>query len=63
MILPKNKKALSWIDGGNRFFSGGHKVSGIPKREIIATTVEKKLPVAIDRINDEVLQWRRNILN
>ena len=62
IILPKEKKTLSWIENGKRFFSKGHKVSGIPKRDIIKSTVEKKLPTAINRINDEILSWRQKTI-
>ena len=34
-IKPTNKKVLSWIEGGQRFFSKGHFVKGIPERRIM----------------------------
>ena len=34
-IKPSKAKALSWVNGGSRGFSKGHKVSGIKKDEWI----------------------------
>jgi len=34
-IKPTNKKVLSWIEGGQRFFSKGHFVKGIPEKRIM----------------------------
>jgi len=45
MIRPKGKEnggadVLSWIQNGRRRFSSGHKVSGLPKLNIIERRVE-----------------------
>jgi len=42
-IKPTNKKALSWIEGGQRFFSKGHFVKGIPERRIMERTRKQGL--------------------
>lgn len=34
-VAPREKLALSWEKNGERFFSGGHFVSGIPARRVL----------------------------
>ncbi len=43
-IKPTEKKALSWIEGGQRFFSKGHFVKGIPERRIMERMEKQGLP-------------------
>jgi len=38
-VKPTKGKALSWIEGGQRFFSKGHFVKGITERRIMEKTV------------------------
>ena len=42
-VKPTKKKTLSWIEGGQRFFSKGHFVSGIPERRIMERTRKQGL--------------------
>lgn len=39
-VAPKYKKALSWVEGAQRFFSGGHWVRGIKQNRIIEKTIK-----------------------
>lgn len=41
-VAPVNKTALSWSQGGTRFFSKGHWVSGIKKSEWIEKNYEDR---------------------
>ena len=43
-IKPTEKKSLSWIEGGQRFFSKGHFVKGIPERRIMERMTKQGLP-------------------
>lgn len=43
-ILPKNKKVLSWISGGIRYFSKGHWITGVEARHIFRNGTIKGYP-------------------
>jgi len=58
MILPRNKLALSWIQDGKRRFSHGHKVSGLPKLNIIERKIEENEYALQTRLNTEFAIWR-----
>ncbi len=62
MIRPKTAKALSWIQGGKRRFSGGHMVSGLPSLNLIAQGIEKGEYELQQAINEESRKWRQDIL-
>lgn len=42
VIKPNKAKALSWVQGGTRYFSKGHKISGIKKEEWIENNYNTK---------------------
>ncbi len=52
-IRPVNAKALSFIAGGFiRAFSKGHFVRGITATNVVAKTVQEKIPEAQARLNE-----------
>ena len=66
MIRPKGKEnggadVLSWIQNGRRRFSGGHKVSGLPKLNIIERRVEWGEYELQQSLNTEYRNWKRNL--
>lgn len=63
MIRPKDPAhPLSWIQGGVRRYSAGHKVSGLPNLNLIERGVEKGEYELQQALNREVEIWRRSIL-
>ena len=63
-ILPKRKKALSWIEGGAigivtglRFFSKGHWVTGIKARHIFRDGTIKGYPKFKSLLREEVEKY------
>ena len=42
-VKPKNKKSLSWVAGGNRFFSKGHFVRGADVKYVLDRGIKKGL--------------------
>jgi predicted acylesterase/phospholipase RssA len=60
-IRPKNKKALSWISGGKRRFSGGHEVSGLPKLNIIQKIIDRNEFELKEKLDEEYIKWRNSI--
>ena len=50
-------RALSWISMGNRFFSGGHWVTGIPNLYIIDNTIKERANRVRYRYHMELLEW------
>jgi hypothetical protein len=61
MVYPNTKQALSWIIAGKRFFSRGHKVSGIKSLKIIEKTIKEKKPELKDAIDKEFDAWLTRI--
>ena len=53
-IKPTEKKALSWIENGQRFFSKGHFVRGIPEKRIMERTVTNGLSKFTDLFKEEI---------
>lgn len=41
-IRPRNARSLSWVQGGTRFFSNGHMVSGIKESPWIEDNYERR---------------------
>ena len=62
-IKPRNKQALSWIFGGKRHFSGGHKVTGLPRLNIIERIIERNQYQLQDKLNEEFAKWKNSIFN
>lgn len=62
-IRPRKKQALSWKQGGKRVFSGGHKVSGLPKLSIIENTIEKGEFELQYKLNEEFKKWKSDIFS
>jgi len=60
-IRPKYKKSLRWIEGGVARFSQGHKVSGLPRLNIIEKTVERKTFEVQQLLNSRFLAWKKSI--
>lgn len=60
-IRPVNKQALSWIQNGKRRFSGGHKVSGLPRLNIIEKTIERGEYELQNKLNEEYRKWKDSI--
>ena len=63
MIRPKNKFALSWIQDGKRRFSLGHKVSGLPRLNIIERKIEEGEYALQERLNNEFAAWKKDIFS
>lgn len=66
MIKPKGKinggaDVLSWIQGGNRRFSAGHVVSGLPRLNIIERTVEEMEYELQQKLYEEYERWKNSI--
>lgn len=61
MIRPVNKFALSWIQNGKRRFSLGHKVSGLPKLNIIERKIEEGEYALQRRLDSEFALWKQQI--
>ena len=55
-IAPVRATALSWVDGGTRFFSKGHTVSGVRARHF-AEQAERELERAQDTIERAWAKW------
>ena len=53
VVKPTNKKTLSWISNGIRFFSKGHFRRGITPSHIIEKTIAEKQPVLQERLDKE----------
>ena len=53
---------LSWIQGGQRRFSAGHMVSGLPSLNLIAQGIEKGEYELQQALNEESRKWRQDIL-
>lgn len=62
-VVSNLPKALSWIQGGKRFFSKGHWVSGLPRLNIIASMIESKEYELQQKLNDAYRTWRNQIFN
>lgn len=62
-LLSNLPKALSWIQNGKRRFSKGHKVSGLPRLNIIEKIVEKNSYDLQQAINEEFKKWRKSIFS
>ena len=62
MIRPKEKKALSWIQGGVRRFSKGHWVSGIRSLRIVYKVLRENKILLQTRYNQEQEMWIKNNL-
>jgi len=58
MIRPVNKFALSWIQDGKRRFSLGHKVSGLPRLNIIERKIEEGEYELQQALNNEFSLWK-----
>jgi len=66
MIRPKGKEnggadSLAWIQNGVQRFSKGHKVSGLPRLNIIEKIVEKNSYDLQQAINEEFKKWKNSI--
>ena len=53
-IKPVKGKVLSWIEGGQRFFSKGHFVKGITERRIMERTVRNAMPDFLKKFKQEI---------
>ena len=62
-IRPRNKQALSWIQGGRRRFSGGHKVSGLPRLNIIERIIETGEYELQQQLNEEFRKWKKSVFS
>lgn len=67
MIRPKGKRnggsdVLAWIQGGQKRFSAGHMVSGLPRLNLIELGVEKGEYELQQALNEEARKWRQDIL-
>lgn len=54
---------LSWIQNGKRMFSKGHRVSGLPRLNIIELMIEKGEYELQTKINEEFQNWKQSIFN
>lgn len=63
MIRPVNKFALSWIQNGKRRFSLGHKVSGLPRLNIIERKIEEGEYELQTQLNDAFAVWKRQLFS
>jgi len=62
-VRPKDKKSLKWIEGGKARFSGGHKVSGLPRLNIIQKTIEQKRYDLQQKLQEEHNRWKQQIFS
>jgi len=53
-ILPRLKKALSWVIGGIRYFSRGHWVTGIEARHVFREGLKKGYPQFKNKLKKEI---------
>ena len=56
-------KALSWIQNGQRRFSKGHMVSGLPRLNIIEKIVERNTYDLQQAINEEFKIWKKRLFS
>lgn len=62
MIYPKNPDGwLSWIQNGKRRFSKGHKVTGLPRLEIIERKIDRGEYELQQQLIMEFTKWKREI--
>ncbi len=61
-VRPREKKALKWIQGGKARFSGGHKVTGLPKLNIIQKTIERKQVELQEKLNNAYQEWKNEVI-
>lgn len=62
-ISPKNKKALSWAIGGQRFFSKGHDVKGWKADPFILNTFNKKRSVFTKIMEKDLAEQIEDIID
>lgn len=62
-VAPITKKALSWLAGFVRLFSKGHYVGGIPKSNIIERITEIRVPLAQQRLTNEISEFFDEVVN
>ena len=62
-VRPKNKMMLKWVENGKARFSAGHKVSGLPRLNIIQKMVERNQYELQDKLNTAYMQWKSQIFN
>lgn len=68
MIRPKGKEnggadSLAWIQNGVQRFSKGHKVSGLPRLNIIEQTIEKNEYELQQKLIEEYKKWKDGIFH
>lgn len=61
-VLPVLKKALRWINDGIARFSKGHFRRGISASNIIDLTVEERLPLAQEQLDQETDEFLDKVL-
>ena len=62
-VVSNLPKALSWIQNGQRRFSKGHWVSGLPRLNIIASTIEKQEFEFQRQLNEEFRKWKQQVFS
>lgn len=60
-VRPREKSRLSWIQDGKRRSSYGHKVTGLPKLNIIQKIIERNSYELQQQLNDEFGKWKTNL--
>jgi len=63
VIKPKNKKALSWVQGNQRFFSKGHKVKGWKADTFILNTFNKKRSIFTKIMAEDLTEQIEEIIS
>lgn len=61
-VKPILKKVLKWIDQGIAIFSFGHFRRGISASNIIDLTVEERLPIAQEQLDQETDKFLDKVL-
>ena len=55
-LAPKNKEALSWVSGNDRFFSRGHQSKGQKPNPFIETAYEKNLKTFLNWYSEDMTE-------
>jgi hypothetical protein len=54
VVSPSARKALYWVQGGNKRFSAGHKVRGIKKDQFLYSAFDRQKPFLVARMKAAV---------